>query len=89
MILNFLLYLFFDGISIYFILNYVLQAGEKMTKEIITQYQIFMSKHNWTQTEAAEKIGCSQEHLSRIFRGLKNPSVKLIDKMEEVMKRYG
>lgn len=60
-----------------------------MTKDIIIQFQIFVTKHNWTQTEAAEKIGCSQEHLSRIFRGLKNPSVKLIDRMEEVMEQYG
>lgn len=43
----------------------------------------------WTQTQAAEEIGCSQEHLSRIFRNLKNPSAKLLDKMEEVMKKYG
>jgi len=60
-----------------------------MIKDIIKQYEIFTRKYNLTQTEAAEKIGCSQEHLSRIFRGLKNPSVKLVDKMEEVMKQYG
>ncbi len=60
-----------------------------MTQDIITKYQLFTSYKNWTQTRAAEEIGCSQEHLSRIFRGLKNPSVKLLDKMEEVMKQYG
>ena len=44
-----------------------------------------MYNKGWTQTEAANHIGCSQEHLSRIFKGTKNPSVKLLDKMEEVM----
>ena len=61
-----------------------------MTRDIINKYEAFVYKHHWTQTEAAEKIGCSQEHLSRIFKGTKNPSVKLLDKMEEVMRReYG
>lgn len=55
------------------------------TKTIITDYETFMKKRGWNQTQAAQAIGCSQEHLSRIFRGLKNPSIKLIDKMEEVM----
>ncbi len=56
------------------------------TKFIITEYENSMKIKGWTQTEAAEKLGCSQEHLSRIFRGLKNPSIKLLDKMEEIIK---
>ena len=58
-----------------------------MTRDIIDQYAIYIYKHNLTQTEAAEKIGCSQEHLSRILKGTKNPSVKLLDKMEQVMEK--
>jgi transcriptional regulator with XRE-family HTH domain len=60
-----------------------------MTRDIINKYEAFAYKKQWTQTEAAQQIGCSQEHLSRIFRGLKNPSAKLLDKMEEIMKQYG
>ena len=56
-----------------------------MTKEIISQFENFIIQQGWTQTEAAERLGCTQEHLSRIFRGLRNPSIKLLDKMEEVM----
>lgn len=59
-----------------------------MTRDIIEKYLIFTNKQSWTQTEAAEKIGCSQEHLSRIFKGTKNPSVKLLDKMEQIMESY-
>ena len=58
-----------------------------MTKDIITNFENYMLQQGWNQTEAAQKIGCSQEHLSRIFRGLKNPSVKLLDKMEEAMEK--
>lgn len=60
-----------------------------MTQDVIKQFENFMLQQGWNQTEAAAKIGCSQEHLSRIFRGLKNPSVKLLDRMEEVMKQNG
>ena len=56
-----------------------------MTRDIIKQYELFVYNKKWTQTKAAERIGCSQEHLSRIFKGTKNPSVKLLDKMEEVI----
>lgn len=56
-----------------------------MTKDIINKFENYMLRRGWNQTEAAKQIGCSQEHLSRIFRGIKNPSVKLLDKMEEVM----
>ena len=58
-----------------------------MTRDIIDRYARYIYKHNLTQTDAAEKIGCSQEHLSRILKGTKNPSVKLLDKMEQVMEK--
>ena len=61
------------------------QVRKKMTRDIIKQYELFVYNKGWTQTEAANRIGCSQEHLSRIFKGTKNPSVKLLDKMEAVM----
>lgn len=58
-----------------------------MTRDIIDKYANYIYKHNLTQTEAAGQIGCSQEHLSRILKGTKNPSVKLLDKMEQVMEK--
>lgn len=56
-----------------------------MIQEIISKFNSFMVSHNMTQEEAAEQIECSQEHLSRVLRGKKSPSVKLLMKMEEVM----
>lgn len=56
-----------------------------MTRDIIKKYELFVYNHRWNQTYAAEKIGCSQEHLSRIFKGTRTPSVRLLDRMEEVM----
>ena len=56
-----------------------------MTRDVIKRYELFAYNKGWTQTEAANRIKCSQEHLSRIFKGTKNPSVKLLDKMEAVM----
>lgn len=59
-----------------------------MTRDIIKQYELFIYNQGWTQTMAAEKIGCSQEHLSRIFKGTKNPSVRLLDEMERTMEAH-
>lgn len=57
-----------------------------MIQIIIDKFNSFMITHNLTQQEAAEQIECSQEHLSRVLRGKKTPSMKLLMKMEEVMR---
>lgn len=57
-----------------------------LTKTIIMEFENYMKKQDWTQAQAAEKIGCSREHLSRILRGQKNPSTKLLDAMESIIK---
>lgn len=57
-----------------------------MIQEIIDKFSLFIARKLWTQETAAAKIGCTQEHLSRVLRGKKTPSVKLLMKMEEVMK---
>lgn len=56
------------------------------TKIIINEFENYIKKHQLTQFEAAKQIGCSPGHLSRILRGEKNPSINLLDKMEEVIK---
>lgn len=58
------------------------------TKSIITEFENYMKQQGWTQTDAAEKLGCSSSHLSRILRGEKNPSTKLLDKMESIFKGW-
>ena len=58
-----------------------------MIKNIIEQYKQFCNKKGWIQEEAAEAIGCCRSHLSKIFSGSRNPSMKLLEKMEEVMNR--
>ena len=55
------------------------------TKIMILEFENYMKKYNWTQAYAAERLECSPSHLSRILRGEKNPSIKLLDKMEEIM----
>ena len=59
-----------------------------ITKLIIIKFENYMKYQGWTQNEAAEKIGCSGAHLSRILRGEKNPSTKLLDNMEAVFKEW-
>lgn len=56
-----------------------------MIQEIIDKFNLFLYNNNITQEEAAKVIECSQEHLSRVLRGKKSPSVKLLMKMEKYM----
>ena len=56
-----------------------------MVKDIIEQYKNFCKSKGWLQEESAAKIGCCRTHLSKIFSGQRNPSMKLLEKMEEVM----
>ena len=56
-----------------------------MVKDIIEKYQQFCQDRGWIQEEAAEAIGCCRSHLSKIFSGKRNPSMKILEKMEEVM----
>lgn len=60
-----------------------------MIQEIINNFKTFIEQHGWTQTYAAELIGCHFTHLSKIFHGVRVPSMTLLNKMEEVMKKYG
>lgn len=60
-----------------------------MILEIIQKYYKFIHERGWTYQIAAENINCSRTHLGRIFNGLRAPSMKLVMKMEEVMKQYG
>lgn len=57
-----------------------------MIQEIIDKFSTYMETKDIKQEEAAEELGCCQAHLSRVLRGKKTPSVKLLMKMEEIMK---
>ena len=56
-----------------------------MIQEIIDKFSLFLYNNQITQEEAAKQIECSQEHLSRVLRGKKTPSIKLLMKMERYM----
>ena len=61
-------------------------SHKDMVKDIIEQFKNFCEKEGWIQEQIAEKLKCSRSHISKIFSGTRNPSMKLLEKMEEVMK---
>lgn len=69
-----------------FFLFLVCQGGTILVQEIIEQFKNFVKNRGWTQQEIAEKIGCSRAHVSRLLNGERNPSLKILTKMEDVMK---
>ena len=62
---------------------------EKIKADIITNFHSFCNDNRWTHEVAAEKLGCSRSHVSKIFSGTRNPSIEVLRKMEEVMENYG
>lgn len=59
-----------------------------MVQDIIDRYWLLTKKEHWLQDEAAERIGCSRSHLSKIFNGKRKPSMTLLEAMERVLKEY-
>lgn len=57
-----------------------------MIEQIINNFKQFIKDNQWTQRQAAEAIGCCRPHITRIFNGERTPSIKLLMRMEEVMK---
>ena len=56
-----------------------------MVKNIIKQFKYFCEIKGWTQKEVAERLECDRSHVSKIFSGTRNPSITILEKMEEVM----
>ena len=44
-----------------------------------------MDEMKWTQTQVAEKIGCSQQYVSRIVKGSENLSLEMLSKIEDAL----
>jgi len=58
---------------------------EKIKVDIIANFQSFCKNNRWTHDIAAQKIGCSRSHISKIFAGTRNPSIEILRRMEEVV----
>lgn len=56
-----------------------------MIKNIIKQFKYFCEVKGWKQKEIAERLDCDRSHVSKIFSGTRNPSIIILEKMEEVM----
>ena len=56
-----------------------------MIESIIENFKNFLDMKGWSKQRAAEELGCSREHISRIISGQRNPSVKLLMKIEQLM----
>lgn len=44
-----------------------------------------MDEMQWTQAQVAEKIGCSQQYVSRIVKGNENLTLEMISKIEDAL----
>jgi Plasmid maintenance system antidote protein len=44
-----------------------------------------MEEMNWTQQQVAEKLGCSQQYVSRMVKGGENLTLEMLSKIEDVL----
>ena len=56
-----------------------------MIEEIINKFKNFINEQQITQEYAAKQLSITQEHLSRIINGKRNPSTTLLIRMEKYM----
>lgn len=42
-----------------------------------------MEEMRWTQAQVAEKLGCSQQYVSRIVKGNENLTLEMLSKIED------
>ena len=59
-----------------------------LIEEVIKKYILFAAKHYKTQGEAAEELKISRSHLNKIINRRDNPSLSLLIRMEDIMKKY-
>ena len=58
----------------------------KMIEKLLTQLKQYTSNHGLTQKEIALLLEVNQSQISRLFSGVRKPSAKMIDKIEELIK---
>ena len=56
-----------------------------MIEQILNNFKNFLEAKGWTKQKAANELGCSREHISRIINGQRNPSTTLLIKIEKLM----
>lgn len=72
-------------IGIFLFRRNVTFSHKNMIKDIIKEFKLFCERKGWIQEQIANELKCSRSHVSRIFSGSRKPSMKVLEKMEEVM----
>ncbi len=44
-----------------------------------------MEEMKWTQQQVAEKLGCSQQYVSRMVKGNENLTLEMLSRIEDVL----
>ena len=44
-----------------------------------------MEEMKWTQQQVAEKLGCSQQYVSRMVKGSENLTLEMLSKIEDAL----
>ena len=58
---------------------------DKMIEKLLEQLKQYMFDNDLTQRELAELLNVNQPQISRLFSGTRQPSAKMIKKIEQLL----
>ena len=61
------------------------EAWLRHSRHIAVKLLMYMKREGLTQRTLAERLGCTQQYVSRILKGTENLSLETITKLEQTM----
>lgn len=61
------------------------KAWLRHSQHIAVKVLMFMKQEHLTQSAMAERLGCTQQYVSKILKGTENMSLETLTKLEQVM----
>ena len=84
---NFIEYLLHSMKNFYFIGGVCDVSIQNSIDSFLNEFELFLSKQKITVTAAAEEIGVTRSHLSKVIHKRTSPSVELLEKMDSFLKQ--
>lgn len=61
------------------------EAWLRHSQQIAVKVLAFMKREQLTQSTLAERLGCTQQYVSKILKGTENMSLETLTKLEQAM----
>src|SRR2546421_2333517 len=73
------------GPTLYSSIHQLTGRGNRMATNVPAQLRVARAAQGWTQQQLAEAAGIAQADVSRIERGLSNPTIRTVERLFRVL----